>query len=367
MGGGDLRSALRTLREGRADTVVILENDLYRSAESAVVDAALRAARHVIVIDHIHHATAERAELVLPAATFAEDSGTLVSNEGRAQRFYQVLLPHDDSPIELALAAGFGIGRGRAHGRRLADARRRSIADLAASCRSSARSWRSRRRRISSRAGRRSRASRHATAGAPRSMRTINVSEPKPPEDPDSPLAFSMEGDEGQPPSGTDPALLGAGLEFRSVGQQIPGGDRRSRCSGGDPGRRLIEAPAGARPEYFGEVPPAFEPPDRRNGCWSRCYHIFGSEKLSMLSPAIAGLAGAPYVALRPDEAAGRGAAEGDLVRVVCGGRVLELPVRLMPSLPAHVAGLPSGFPNLRAAGASGHCLAHKKAAGDRG
>ena len=31
--------------------------------------------------------------MVLPAATFAETDGTLVNNEGRAQRFFQVFVP----------------------------------------------------------------------------------------------------------------------------------------------------------------------------------------------------------------------------------------------------------------------------------
>ena len=95
MGGGDLQSALGVLREGRADTVVILENDLYRREESAAVDEALQSAKHVILIDHTQQATTAKSDLVLPAATFAEETGTLVSSEGRAQRFYQVLLPKD--------------------------------------------------------------------------------------------------------------------------------------------------------------------------------------------------------------------------------------------------------------------------------
>ena len=38
-------------------------------------------------------ATGERAHLLLPAASFAEGDGTLVSLEGRAQRFFQVYEP----------------------------------------------------------------------------------------------------------------------------------------------------------------------------------------------------------------------------------------------------------------------------------
>ncbi len=46
-----------------------------------------------------------KAELVLPAATFAEGDGTFVNNEGRAQRFFQVFVPGGDIRGKLALAA----------------------------------------------------------------------------------------------------------------------------------------------------------------------------------------------------------------------------------------------------------------------
>ena len=50
----------------------------------------------MIVLDHLLNQTAERATLALPAGTFAEGDGTLVSSEGRAQRFYQVFVPEGD-------------------------------------------------------------------------------------------------------------------------------------------------------------------------------------------------------------------------------------------------------------------------------
>ena len=35
--------------------------------------------------------TTEKADFVLPSGTFAESTGTIVNNEGRAQRYYRVL------------------------------------------------------------------------------------------------------------------------------------------------------------------------------------------------------------------------------------------------------------------------------------
>ncbi len=83
------RCAKRTAR----DTLIILENDLFRRTQSRLVTDLLGSAKHVIAIDHLVHATTLKADIVLPAAAFAESSGSLVNNEGRAQRFYQVFLP----------------------------------------------------------------------------------------------------------------------------------------------------------------------------------------------------------------------------------------------------------------------------------
>lgn len=57
------------------------------------MDAALDRLQHLLVIDHQETATTKKADLVLPAASFAEGDGTLVNMEGRAQRFFQVYAP----------------------------------------------------------------------------------------------------------------------------------------------------------------------------------------------------------------------------------------------------------------------------------
>jgi NADH dehydrogenase/NADH:ubiquinone oxidoreductase subunit G len=62
-----------------------------------------------MVVDHQRTAIMDKAHLVLSAASFAESDGTVVNNEGRAQRFFQVYDPayydaHRDAG-KLALAA----------------------------------------------------------------------------------------------------------------------------------------------------------------------------------------------------------------------------------------------------------------------
>ena len=93
LGGDSVDAALQAVIDGKADAIVVLENDLYTRTDKARVDAALTAAKVLIVADHQKTATSDRAHLVLPAASFAEGDGTLVSQEGRAQRFFQVFDP----------------------------------------------------------------------------------------------------------------------------------------------------------------------------------------------------------------------------------------------------------------------------------
>ncbi len=93
IGGGSLEEALDELESGAADAVIVLENDLHRHASAARVDAALAKAPLVMVVDHQRTAIMDKAHLVLSAASFAESDGTVVNNEGRAQRFFQVYDP----------------------------------------------------------------------------------------------------------------------------------------------------------------------------------------------------------------------------------------------------------------------------------
>ena len=88
--GKRLQQAFDAINEGLIETVIILENDLYRRASRQDVTMFLETAAHAVVIDSLENNTTEKAELLLPSATFAESEGTLVNNEGRAQRYFPV-------------------------------------------------------------------------------------------------------------------------------------------------------------------------------------------------------------------------------------------------------------------------------------
>lgn len=92
-GGGTLTQALQRLADGKADAVVVLENDLRLRTSPAALEAALAGTPALVVIDHLHNDFNAQAQLLLSAATAVEQDGTWVNYEGRAQSSYQVFQP----------------------------------------------------------------------------------------------------------------------------------------------------------------------------------------------------------------------------------------------------------------------------------
>ncbi|XPE45198.1 molybdopterin-dependent oxidoreductase [Shigella flexneri] len=111
IGGGSLDEALDELESGSADAVIVLENDLHRHASATRVNAAFDKAPLVMVIDHQRTAIMDHAHLVLSAASFAESDGTVINNEGRAQRFFQVYDPATTTAKPSCWKAGAGCTR----------------------------------------------------------------------------------------------------------------------------------------------------------------------------------------------------------------------------------------------------------------
>ncbi|MGH9769707.1 MAG: molybdopterin-dependent oxidoreductase, partial [Blastocatellia bacterium] len=344
IGGGSVEAAFKAVEKEAADTVIILENDLYRRADALPVDALLNTARHVIVIDHLVNAMTPKAEVVLPAATFADGDGTLVNNEGRAQRFYQVFPPEGEVRESWRWLRDVMIAAGRSEAeewRNLDEITSALVRELPvfepilkiappASFRI---------------AGEKIPRQPHRYSGRTAMLANITVHEPKPPDDPDSALSFSMEGYEGQPPSPLITRFWAPGwnsVQALNKFQSEVGGSLR----GGDPGQRLIEPARVGRAPYFNKTPAAFRP---RDGEWlvAPLYHIFGSEELSALSAGVAERAPQPYLALSPDDASVLRASEREEVELVLDGAVYRLPVRLHPALPRGVAGLTAGLREL--------------------
>jgi NADH-quinone oxidoreductase subunit G len=352
MGGGDLSAAFDLARAGAVGAVIILENDLFRRADAEEVAAFLNTAEHVIAIDSLENATTARAGLVLPAAALAESSGTVVNSEGRAQRFYRCYAAEGDIQESW---------------RWLRDA-------MSAAGRSEAAAWNTLDDVIAAMAqalpvfgpvpgaappasfrveGQKIPRQPHRYSGRTAMRAHIAISEPKPTDDPDSALAFSMEGYGGAPPAALPAALVPF---FWSPGWNSPSATNKYQdevggaLRGGSSRARLIEPRQGgaisAISSFFEEMPPPFR---KREKEWLLVplHHVFGSEELSALSPPISERAPKPYLALNARDADALGLKAGDEIQLTWETKSLRLPLSILPELRDGVAGLPVGLPTL--------------------
>ena len=329
MGANPMSAAFQAVKDGDADTLIILENDLYRRAPRADVDALLKATAHVIVLDHLVNPMSEQAELVLPSGTFAESDGTFISSEGRAQRFVQVFVP--PSSIQ---SSWRWLGQGSWESLDEVLAAMATALPQLGPARDAAPPATFRM------AGAKVPRSSHRSSGRTAVLANINVSEPKPPDDPDSPLAFSMEGAPNHPPGSLIPFVWSPGwnsIQATNTYQKEIGGPLR----GGDPGVRMFEPASTNERSYFSGIPSAFEP---RQGEWFLVpmHYMFGSDELSRSAQGIAEVTAAPHIAVKAGDL---DLMEGEMVEVRCAGGTFRLPVHIRPDLPIGVAGLPAGMP----------------------
>jgi NADH-quinone oxidoreductase subunit G len=336
------------MAEGKADAAVVLENDLYRRAPLESVERALAGVASLIVAEQHNSLTAARADLLLPAASFAEADGTLVSQEGRAQRFFQVFEPsyydaancvreswrwlhalHStmlDKPLDwtqldqvtAACAAAVPALAGIVEAAPNAAFRIRGL-KLAREP--------------------------HRYSGRTAMRANISVHEPRAPQDADSAFAFSMEGYAGatevrqQVPFAWSPGWNSP--QAWNKFQDEVGGHLRA----GDPGVRLIE-PQSDRLVWFSQIPAAF---NAAAGRWQvvPCHHLFGSEESSARAAPIQARMPGPYALLGEADAARLGLAEGCQLSLQVAGQSLRLPLRISTELGQGLLGLPLGLPGL--------------------
>ena len=343
--GGPLEKAFAAVRDDNVNTVIVLENDLYRRAPAEDVERFFQAVEHAIVLDHLENGTTARAELVLAAGTFAEADGTLINNEGRAQRFLKVFAAPGDIQDSWRWLRDGMVASGRrefAAWEKLDDV----IAALATRLPALQGVREAAPPAAFRMAGERVPREPHRYSGRTAMLANIDVSEPKPPDDLDSPLSYSMEGNPDQPPSALIPFAWSPGWNsyqaWNKFQEEIAGPLR-----GGNPGVRLIEAPAQWNGDYFRDVPSRFQ---ARQGEWLivPLYHIFGSEELSVHSPGVKQLSPGAYLAMNDEDAIRQEFGAEKLLLVTIDGKSYQLPLKIRPDMPAGVAGIPAGIQPLQ-------------------
>lgn len=344
-GGESVEDAFAALENGQADALVVLENDLYRRAPAQQVDQALARAQVLVVLDHQRTATAQRADLVLPAASFAEGDGTLVSQEGRAQRFFQVYEPSYYDPSSLVREGWRWLHalRNTLDNRPVDWTQLDHVTDAVATAAPQLDGIRDAAPNASFRVkGLKLAREPHRYSGRTSMRANLSVHEPRAPQDADTAFAFSMEGYAGSAePRQQIPFAWSPGWNSPQAWNKFQdevGGHLRA----GDPGVRLIES-QGDRLSWF--AVPAAATRSAESGFQAvPLYHLFGSEETSSRAEPVRERIPAAYVALAKADADRLGVNEGALLRLQVAGQELRLPLQIKPELSIGLVGLPAGF-----------------------
>lgn len=330
------------------DIALVLENDLARRLGPGDFSRLLGKVNQLVVIDHIDTGTASQANIVLPAATFAESENTYINNEGTAQRAFAVFKPAFDIAPAWHWLARLGQLVGQRDFNKL-----NHIDDILSLCEAEcpqlqgiAAAAPDARFRID---GARIPRMTHRASGRTAVLANVSVHEPMQPADTESALAFTMEGSNVNQPSALRTFTWSPGWNSnQSIGkfQEEIGGPMR----GGDPGVRVLRSQQGE--------PITYEPAvtDTEELILVRRHHIFGSEELSAHAAAIGELAPRPYCAIAPSVAETMAVATGDGIACTVDGETYTFEVVVDESIAdgcvAYSYGLPetSALAQLRSA-----------------
>lgn len=344
MPGGSLEDAFEIIEKDQAETLVILENDLYRRVERERLEAMFIKCPHVIVLDHTMNETAMNADILLASGSFAESEGDLVNNEGRVQRHYSVfplVEPLKESwrwIRDMMVISGVREAQSWQHFDDVVTSMADSLPAFSKiKDHNSTADFRMLNEKIARQPLRYS--------GRTAMNANIAVSEPKPPQDADSPLSFSMEGYQGKPPSSLVPYYWSAGWNsVQAMNKYIGKPDEIMKDD--DSAVLLFEHHDHFTMDFFREIPDAFTP---RPGEWLiiPVYQIFGSEELSSRGKAIAERIPEAFVLLNDKDAEERGNSGNSFCVLKTDRLKLKLKVIIDTNLPAGIAGLSFMLPGM--------------------
>ncbi len=351
------RAMQRVLANPGQCTALILQNDLYARAEPSRVDAFFGNLKSCIVLDQQPNRTTDRANILVPTQTDFETEGTLVNNEGRAQRYFEVFATDNPSLRDnwktIANMAKAWVNPGTGQGlpeSLLALARCENFDDLIALLKNRGglfghwdRAAPNAAFRI---AGLKIPRMPHRYSGRTSLRANIRVAEAKQPEDRDSPLGFTMEGAPINIPGALTPGFWSpgwnSGESLNKFQDEING-----HLKGGDPGLRLLQSPAAtdmsaATSSDWFSVPAAT--PTAANGRLLAVSlpRLFDGEVLSALSPALAQRAELPQLEIHPETAAAVGLVEGHIATIRLESCQLKLPLRFNPRVASGLVAVPA-------------------------
>ncbi len=334
------------LSEIQYETLVVLENDLYRRHTPAHIDKFFDKFENIIVLDHTRSRTTSKADLLLAAGTFAEADGTLVNNEGRAQRFFQVQAADEEvqESWRWMLQAGKVLENQPLEAVNGLDELIQSIENQLEQFKGIAEAAPSSQHRIN---GQKISRAPHRYSGRTAMFADIQVNEPRPPQDPDSPLSFTMEGYRGIPPQSATSFYWSPGWNSAQAINKFRNEIDNGRQQGGN-GVRLIEPSSEREFQYLecnpGDNPEAGEASRRSRWKLVPLHDIFGTEELSMKSTAISDRSQGPLLIMNEEQAGNLNVTTGEHIMVISGSAKIDLPVRIQSDWPKDHLGISVGF-----------------------
>lgn len=334
-----LTALIEHLKNQPVDVAIVLENDLRWRLGTKPFLELCQGIKNLVVIDSLPSDTAKHASLVLPCLTFAESTGTMVSQEGRLQRYFSVFksgftgvesswrmlvscmgpeaekLWQKTDDICAAMAADFGIsqvvfdelykGDFKVMGRGIP----RQTSEF---------------------------------SGRTAMYANVTMHEPKPPRDPDSPLLYSMEGARKKVPL----PLISSSWEPRwnSVQASFPSDlSAQPLKKNESDGVRLFQKSGAAvsggepltHPKKYPEFPEVYVLPR---------HHIFGSEQRANFSPSLATRIPLVEAHIAESEAKRHGFLAGARLMLETKGGKYALVAKTDNNLPPGILVLPFGL-----------------------
>jgi len=344
MDGKLLDDAISLSDKEEIDTLIILENDVFRRATEEFVDQLFSRCKQIIVLDQLTNKTTLKADILIPSATFAESEGTMVNNEGRAQRYYKTIVNKDqvkESWRWLAECIRIKNNADAVQWKKFDDIVSSMITDIPAFKKLKDYFSDADFRMINEKIPRQP----MRYSGRTSIIAKIAVSETGIRQDIDSPLSFSMEGSHTNPPSSLTPFYWAPG--WNSVQAENKYLDEpNGKMKGGDSGIRLIEPQDNPTNSYFKPTAGSIE---IKKGEWLivPVYQIFGSEELSSAASTLAKRIPEPFVYLNPKDAEELKIKDEEVIQLEISTVSLSIKVKIEESIGQGIAGLSVGLPGM--------------------
>lgn len=332
------------LENKETDTLIVLENDLYRRSGNDSVNALLNKSKEIIVLDHLNNKTTGQSDVLLPAAVFSESEGTMVNNEGRAQRFYKAVENKDQVKESWKWLADFIQIRESDHShswKRMDDVVKSLAQELPVFSKLTKYLPDADFRMLNTKIPRQT----MRYSGRTAMNANIAVSETGLQADPDSPLMFSMEGQPENPPSSLVPFYWTPGWNsVQALYNYVDEPD--GSMKGGDPGFRLFETGRADETRYY--------KPAIRNAEVKKdelqifpLYQIFGSEELSSMSPSVSQKIQEPFLLINEKDAVNMMVNDSDFVMLEILTEKIKVKLKIAYGVQPGMAALSSSLPGM--------------------